>query len=69
MRSELEAAINGLHRAVNSGDLTCAAAAVGESIVVGAGPNVSGEFAGWVERSCIRPVSCLCMRRERAAFK
>src|SRR5699024_11955610 len=44
MRSELEEAVDGWHRAARSGDLTCAAMAVGEPIVVlelkGAGPNV-----------------------------
>lgn len=73
MRSELEEAVDGWHRAARSGDLTCAAMAVGEPIVVlelkGAGPNVPGEFAGWVERSGIRPVPRSCMCCERAAIK
>lgn len=60
MRSELEEAINGWHQAVNSGDLTRAAAVVGEPIVVlgpkGAGPISPIEFAGWLERSGIRLV-------------
>lgn len=58
METKLEAAINEWHAAVNAGDLTRAARAVGDPIVVlgpkGAGPITPEQFAGWVERSGIR---------------
>lgn len=73
MRSVLEEAVGGWHRAECSGDLTCAAMVVGESIVVlepkGEGPIVPSEFAGWVDRSGMRLVPCSCICREMAAFE
>lgn len=58
MRTELEPAINRWHLAVNGGDLSQAAAAVSDPIVVlgpkGAGPISPSAFADWVERSGIK---------------
>ncbi|MFT4295603.1 MAG: hypothetical protein QM582_09350 [Micropruina sp.] len=60
MESNLEAAINEWHAAVNAGDLTRSERAVGDPIVVlgpkGAGPITPSEFAQWVQRSGIRLV-------------
>ena len=63
MGSELETAGSGLHQVVNAGGLICAAAVVGEAIVVGAGLILKSGLAGWVERSCIRPVPCFVNAR------
>ncbi|GAA5065860.1 hypothetical protein HNP84_001255 [Thermocatellispora tengchongensis] len=60
MESELEDAINEWHAGVNAGDLSRAAAAVGDPVVVlgpkGAGPITPDQFADWVDRSGIRLV-------------
>lgn len=60
MESRLEEAVNAWHAAVNAGDLTGSAAAVGDPVVVlgpkGAGPITPGQFAEWVDRSGIRLV-------------
>lgn len=58
MESTVEAAINRWHAAVNQGDVTQAAAAVSNPIVVlgpkGAGPITPSAFADWVKRSGIK---------------
>jgi hypothetical protein len=60
METKLEHAIRRWHEAVNNGDLTQAAAAVSDPIVVlgprGAGPISATDFADWVKRSGINLV-------------
>lgn len=63
MESHLEAVLTEWHDAVNAGDTSRSAAAVGDPVVVlgprGAGPITPSRFAEWVRHSGIRltPVS------------
>lgn len=58
MAMEIEFAIDRWHQAVNSADLSQAAAAVSDPIIVlgpkGAGPISPADFADWVARSGIK---------------